>query len=353
MAQNSDFEGISKLWFGMLFLMLAPILEIVGFVVFSFYSPYYSSSFGGISGLSSLSVIIGGLSLLTFILFIPSGAIALPVSETPAEATFLGLIAAAVALGIFGLLKIYSGFSSLKSTDKDVGTKNFGIYTYLFSFIMIIIGGPLLINTSTEVGGVMVLIVGNIFGIIATVFLGIIFYKLGETYNETIIKMGSILFVIPNSNVIGNIIIFMGLNQMKKKLAPPVTYQSFYPPAYQQPYQQPQPSYQPLPQQALPQQTPQSPQIYQIEQGVIGSNGYAKVTLNSSVPANIVSARIDGTNITAINVKPPILQTGKNDVIINFGNVSSLTPGEQYKVILTVNARGNMIDVTTYVNYPS
>lgn len=347
MEQNSEFQGISSLRFGMLFLMLTPILEIIGFAVFSFYNPYYSP-FGGLSGLASLELAIGGgLSWLAFIIIIPASTVPIPVSKTPAEATFIALLTFAFALGIVGLLKINSGFNILNRLGKEVGTPMFAFILYLIYFIMVIIGGPLMLDSDTALGGVIVLIIASIFGLIATVFLAILFYKVGEAYDETITKMRSILSAIPNANVLGNIIIFMGLGKIKNKLAPPITYQPTYAPMYQQP----QSTTQPLFQQPY-QQPQQAPQITQTGQGVIGSNGYAKITLNSPVQADIVSAKISGTNITSISVNPPKLQPGQNDVIINFGNVSSLTPGMQYTVILTINLQGRLMDITTYVTYP-
>jgi len=114
---------------------------------------------------------------------------------------------------------------------------------------------------------------------------------------------------------------------------------------------QPQPIIPPPPPQP-PQPPPQPPSIYQLGQGIIKRDGSTFFTLSSSVYATIISAKIEGTTLTPININPSTIKPGSNEITIKFNDVSSLTPGMPYKIILTVNIEGNIVkEINVYAFY--
>lgn len=225
-----------------------------------------------------------------------------------ARANFIGVIASGIGLlvgivmviligaiiGLIGILRIRSGFSILKSLGRDVGIGETGTTLYLVGLIIIIIGVLLTIVLI----GFPILILGGIIALI-----------------------GGILIVIPIDllNFVGFILAYVGLGKVR-----------------------------PLPTVA---QQPLVPQVYQVGQGTIRNNGYAYITLYSSTPASIISAKIEGANIMSSAINPTVLQIGNNEVTIFFGNVQSLAPNTTYIITLTINIGGNIINISTTAVY--
>lgn len=314
MAQNAELEGIKKMRSGLLFLIIVPLLMFIALIFIM------GTLFAAMASIGSPSSALGlGVSsiLVSVILFILSAV-----------------------LGVVGILRIRTSFGILKSLGKDVGIGGTGATLMLIALILYLIGGILIL----VLVGVAIIVIAYLLALIGIILLGVGFYKVGSTYNESTTKIGGILSAIPIGilTFIGYILVYVGLDKIENILTSPGVYQGYQPPTYQQSYQPSQPTYQP---------PPQAPQIYQTGQGVIRGNGYAQIPIYSSVQVNIVSARIEGTTISSSTINPIITQVGQNEVVIYFGNVSSLTPGGQYKIILKVNVGGSMVDITTYATY--
>ena len=110
------------------------------------------------------------------------------------------------------------------------------------------------------------------------------------------------------------------------------------------------------PKSQTPQLTPQSlsqttPQIYQMGQGVIRSDGIAYLIIYSTTQVLILSARIEGTNINSTNIIPAALIPGQNGVVIKFDNVSSLKPGSTYIIAITINVGGSTSEIKAVAVY--
>ncbi|QXJ31985.1 DUF973 family protein [Saccharolobus shibatae] len=292
--QNTELEGIGKLRGGSLFMILSVLLAAIGILVI-----ISAGVLGGMFSVASGNVggaIAAGIGLLAGIAIV----------------ILIGAI-----IGLVGILRIRSGFSILKSLGRDVGIGETGTTLYLVGLIIIIIGALL----TFVLIGVPILILGEIIALIGGILIGIGFYRVGEIYNEGLVKIGGILIIIPIDilNFIGFILAYVGLGRVR-----------------------------PLP---TPTQQPSVPQVYQVGQGTIRNNGYAYVTLYSSTPATIISAKIEGANIMSSAINPTVLQIGNNEVTIFFGNVQSLAPNTTYIITLTINIGGNIINISTAAVY--
>ena len=304
---QNEFDGINKLRKGTLLLILVPLLEFIGLIqVFSLVT---------LALTGAVSAIAGALATLIAILII--GAI----------------------LGIIGLLNIRGGFRILNNFGRDVGIGYTGTTLYFVSLILILIGAILTI----VLVGVFIIALGEFLVIIADILIGVGYYKVGEIYNESTTKIGGILAAIPIGIVsfIGLILVYIGLGKIKPgaMILPPV--QPGYPPSSINPMGAPMPQTQPN----YPQQ------IYQVGQGIIRGNGYAQISLYSSSQATILSARIEGTTLSSVNVNPVVLQPGQNEVTIQFSYVGSLTPGVNYPITLEVSIGGNMSEIKATAIY--
>jgi len=293
----NESEGINKLRTGSLILVLASILIIVAFFVLLLSLIAVAQS---ITSASSITSSIIGI-LVAFIIVEIIGDIG----------------------GIIGMLNVRKGFGILKSLGRDVGIGYTGA-TLAFVAIGLSILGLLL----TFVGGEALTIVSNIIEFVSNVLIGIGFYKLGEIYNESTIKIGGILVII--IPFIGYILTYTGLGKVNTMAMPPT------PPNYFQ---------------TQPTQTNYPPQIYQVGQGIIRGDGITQISLYSSTQATVLSARIEGTTLSSVNVNPVVLQPGQNEVTIQFSNVSSLTPGSNYLITLVVNIGGNVSEVKAATVY--
>ncbi|QXJ34976.1 DUF973 family protein [Saccharolobus shibatae] len=292
--QNTELEGIGKLRGGSLFMILSVLLAAIGILVIisaGVLGGMFSAASGNVGG-----AIAAGIGLLAGIAIV----------------ILIGAI-----IGLVGILRIRSGFSILKSLGRDVGIGETGTTLYLVGLIIIIIGALL----TFVLIGVPILILGEIIALIGGILIGIGFYRVGELYNEGLVKIGGILIIIPIDilNFVGFILAYVGLGRVR-----------------------------PLP---TPTQQPSVPQVYQVGQGTIRNNGYAYVTLYSSTPATIISAKIEGANIMSSAINPTVLQIGNNEVTIFFGNVQSLAPNTTYIITLTINIGGNIINISTAVVY--
>jgi len=317
---QSEFVGINKLRRGALLLIVTSILlGVIGFI-FGIMLLSTATTFGVSAGVST------NLHTVT--------APTMTSSTTPSQSSSaIGILIAlavvgiiGVILGIVGLLDIRNGFGILKNFGRDVEIGYIGATLYFIALILVALGILIISGSIALIGGILV--------IVSNVLVGIGFYKLGEIYNEGTTKIGGILVAIPISIIsfIGFILAYIGLGNVKPMgtVAPYV-----------------QPNYSPMGIQTIQ----PAYQIYQVGQGIIRGNGYAKISLYSSSQATLLSARIEGTTSTSVYVNPIVLQPGYNEVAIQFNNVSSLTPGSNYLVTLVVNIGGNVSEVKATAIY--
>ena len=299
----SKFEGIDKLRTGALILVMAFIFIIIAFSVYLYSVALVSQS------LSSFLSVLGALT--TYIVIV----------------NVIGLF-----LVLVGLYYLRDGFKMLYDLGLDVESGYTGVrltligivlsFTSLSSLVV-----PLLsIFTSSLIG-----LAGNIIIFIGNVLIGIGFYNLGKEYNEGKTKIGGILLIF--FPPLGYILTYLGLG----KIGQVVTQSSL--------------DWKKATGKGVVITLSSQPQIYQVGQGIIKSNGAATITLYSPTQATILSARIEGTKITSVNINPIVLQPGHNNVTIQFNDVSSLVPYTNYNIILVVNIGGKIAEVRATASY--
>ena len=192
----SETEAVEKMRKGTLFLIIAPILVLIGIVLIGATA---------ISGL--LAVFSSPSSASSYIMAIGDllgGAI-----------VSLIMLIAGIVLGLVGLIKIRSGFKMLVESGKNVGVGYTGVSLVFLSIILDII--------SIALAGVLpaisyLSIISGILGLIGMILVGVGFYKTGKEYNQGLVEAGGILtaiVVIPLLPFIGFILIYVGLGNVK------------------------------------------------------------------------------------------------------------------------------------------
>jgi len=271
----------------------------------------------GIDKLRTGSLILVLASILIIIAFFALVFSLLSAMSSPSISSIMSALVAYIIVeiigdigGIIGMLYLRKGFEILKSLGKDVGIGYTGATLAFIAIALSILGLAL-----TFVGGGALVVASNIIEFVANVLIGIGFYKVGEIYNEGTTKIGGILIII--IPFIGYIIAYTGLGNVT---VPPPT-------------------------------PPSQPAIYQVGQGTIRGDGSAKITLYSNTQATLLSARIEGTTITSVNINPVVIQQGQNEITIQFSDVSSLTPNLNYLITLVANIGGNVTEVKAVAVY--
>lgn len=412
MATTLEQEGIRKFKNGALMLMLSSIFIIAGFVLIlvAGISAVLSgfSSFGSLTGsppsssITSSVLEIGSELLIGFVLILIAPIL-----------NIIGVIFARGGFGILKNIGRDVGIGKTGGTLYLIGLV-LVLLGYIGIFVEILSLGASAVNLNSNsalaaLGGIflagLVVLLGGLLSFIGDIMFSIGIHKLGDVYNEGSVKVGGILLLIafilvigtlvyPYVGLVGFILYFIGsiltyvgarrinplgaipfaqpfVPQYQQPYFPPYqppTYQQFpqtfppmnsQPPTYQ-PYPPNQPPlYQSPPTQSVnppptyqqPPAIPQQPNYPAQSQGEIRRDGYAKLKIYSQSNAIIVSANIQNPNIMATYINPIMLTSGYNDLVLYFGNVSSLTPGQTYPILITMNVNGQMTTMTAYATY--
>jgi hypothetical protein len=231
----------------------------------------------------------------------------------------------ALVFTIISVLKLRSGFRGLETVGKDVGGVT-GTTLWIIGLVLSII--PL---------------IGAILLIIAFILIGLAIRRVGQIYNVGNISNGGILIaigsIIPFAAFIGFILTYLGLGKLLNMMGmggQPMGGTYMGTPTTPYPMQGTMPT------QQLP--------IYQTGQGYIyNNNGTAVVQLYSTQPAQLLSARIEGTTYTTSNFNPNYLQPNTTtQVTINFGPLM-LTVGQTYRIIITTLVGSQTLEIPVYV----
>jgi hypothetical protein len=274
---------------------------------------------------ATIANVLLSISIVSFIGLILSAAFFFPTTSSFADAVAIGSLAVLIILEIITLvftilsiLRLRSGFRGLEDVGKDVGGVT-GTTLWIIGVILAII--PL-------IG-----IVGAILVIIGLILIGLAIRRVGQIYNVSNIRNGGILIaigsVIPFAAFIGFILTYMGLGKLLDMMG-----------------EGGQPTSGPGQGATLTQQLP----VYQSGQGYIYNNsGMAVVQLYSTQPAQLLSARIEGTAHQTTSFNPNYLQSNTTtQVTINFGPLM-LTAGQTYKIIITALVGNQTIEIPVYV----
>ena len=355
---QSEFEGISKLRKGVLVLIIAAILVVVTSILAGF-------TLAGILTLLSKMISVSTLAK-------NPASIASALSSSISSSHFTLMTSALGIIGFASFILVIVGYSYLRRGFKTLNIREgYAGTTLFFSFLVLFILGILIfvgigigaikiapINPKIAHGLFMagvfisVTLVGIAFLllIISNILLGIGFYRVGSKYDESVSKVGGILVLLAGMlpilfilmpltiSAVASFLYFLGIifvyaGLMRIRVAQKIQQQAQVISTAQQ-----------------PQQT-FIPQIYQVGQGIIRSDGFAHLIIYSNTQVLILSARIESTNINSVNILPVTLIPGQNGVIIKFDNVSSLKPGTAYVIAITINVGGNISEIKAVAVY--
>ncbi len=254
---------------------------------------------------------------------------------------FLALILFAVFLLITGiiellaLLRLRDGFGLLVSANRDVGIGRTGTTLILVGTILEIIAA--LFALVSLLAAIPLLIVAAILSFIGTILLGIGLYKVGSIYQDTLTKVGSIVFILGSIlfislgvgagstsrafnllEFIGVILVYVGTGHILQKLSSYATAG------------------------ATPSYAPTGPAGS--TQNFIRGNGIATLTFYSQYQGTILSVQILGTQYITAAATPNTVGIGNNAITVNFNGPVSLSPGMTYTVRINLS-NGAFVDV--------
>ena len=235
---------------------------------------------------------------------------------------------------LFAIPPLKNAFQGFLQTGKNVSSGLTGANILPWGYLLVFIGGIL-----TFIGiGFIFIILGGLLEFVAGILIGLAIYNLGQFYKSDLMWVSGILIIIPFTNFIGWILLYVSIDDVVNKIRG-----GFMPmqPAYQ-PYT-PQPPYQ-TPQQFV--------SVYQTGNGQLTQDGKAIFNLYSTGQIQIVSASIDNTTIAVgpDKITPQLLVQGNNTVTIQFPPLMNLGFIKQnvYTITLTL-ANGQSVKV--YVTF--
>jgi hypothetical protein len=188
----------------------------------------------GIIGIA-LSLIVpavfgfGFASMFTITSGVPSVGGLLFISEIVAIVGFL--------IGFVSIMLVRSGFKTLSAVDRGFSTPSTlvlaffaGLGLFAIAFVVLLVfflglaGSPTPGTIPTSAFGeiltaLALFIIGGIAALIGVIGLILGLWRAGERYDETILKVGGILFIIPYVDFVAPILVFIGALNAQKKVA--------------------------------------------------------------------------------------------------------------------------------------
>lgn len=301
MSYNVELNGLEKLKNGSLYSVFAAFLFFVVLVLFiaaaTVMGTFGTSSFSSYPNSAALS--IAGIGIIILII--------------------------AVIFSILSIINLRSGFSLLSSVSQNVGVGKTGTTLWILTIISaILLSIPLAIALGPG-GVILVEIIVGILSIVANILIGIGFYNVGNLYKSTSTKVGGILIAIPLIPFIGFILTYIGMGEIIRKVRSGVSLMQGL---------SPQPVNAPI-------------VIYQSQpSGTISPNGVLTFQVYSNVLAQLLSATIEGLNVSTSSFNPQIIQPNQPVNVVAYFNPLPITQGVMYRVIVTASAGGTIIRFT-------
>ena len=145
-----------------------------------------------------------------------------PLTAIPAL-FFVALIG--IIIGFISILLYRAAFRDLREVDGRFGTP----YTFTTVFLiglaililalLLLLGGVAALSLSLVLFGAVLAIIAAILVVLGDI-IGIILglWRVGERYDNTLIKVGAIFYIIPYLDVLAPVLVFIGANSVAKKL---------------------------------------------------------------------------------------------------------------------------------------
>ena len=92
-------------------------------------------------------------------------------------------------------------------------------FAVLILALLLVLGGVVALSLSLVLFGAVLVIIAAILlllGDIVGIILGL--WRVGVRYNNTLIKVGAIFYIIPYLDVLAPVLVFIGANSVEKKL---------------------------------------------------------------------------------------------------------------------------------------
>ena len=156
----------------------------------------------------------------------------------------VGLLAGGLVIGIVSYIFFYLGFRAIRRGAPDFGAPTTLVMLGLIGFAMLALGivvivGSVLsaVNSATSgmvssisigglLGGLALIGLGGLLALIGVIGLILGNWRAGKRYDETSLKIGAILTIIPYLSIVGYILLLFGYMRAGKKLqsgwSPPV-----------------------------------------------------------------------------------------------------------------------------------
>jgi len=248
---RSDVEGVGNLKVGALLGLLTQIMFWVGFAIFyAIFNALRAS--GPLNGMGTGPTIPSWITVNTFYLAV-------------------GLLAGGLVIGMISYIFYYLGFRAIRRGDPEFGAPTtlmlIGLISYLMTAlgIVVIIGtivsainsaaagtvtpGAVSLDLSAILGGLALIGLGAILALIGVVGLVLGNWRCGSRYEESMLKAGAILTIIPFVSIVGYVLLLVGYVKAGSKLrtgwAPPSSIRGvgYSGSSYPSPYGAPAPSW--------------------------------------------------------------------------------------------------------------
>ncbi len=186
---------------------------------------------GSIIGIIGVALSLFSVSLLYSFLFAFTS-----LSTTASLSGIIGylvVLMVGVILGIVSLVLYRHSFKDLMTVDHNsfktpasfVRLFYIGLIIFIVALVVLVIGAAIAIG-SLQVGFFLIMgIIAGILSFVAVVLLilGIIgvilgLWRAGTRYDNTLIKIGGILYIIPYASIIAPILVFIGANSVEKQM---------------------------------------------------------------------------------------------------------------------------------------
>ncbi len=198
-----------------MFALLSLIGTVLGLAVEFGVGPFYNYSAFGLTSTSATSLSTATVVLLTGLLLL--GVVFSVVSLIVLRQGFVQLRphdsrfstpATLVLLGVIGLLLLFLGLIALLSALASLIACAAGATTVPTSCV----------NVGALLGGIGLAGIGAILALIGIIggILGL--WRVGERHDQTMIKVGAILWIFPFLNIVGLVLILWGLSQARERL---------------------------------------------------------------------------------------------------------------------------------------
>lgn len=182
---------------------------------------------------ASLLGIIGIVLAIAGLGAIETAVLSTAISGNPTAAIppLLFVAIVGVLIGFISILLYRAGFRSLREIAPDQFSTPYTFTTVLLVGIALLALGLLIVIAGTVGLSLSSLLIGAVFIIIGVILLflgdiiGIILglWRVGTRYDNTLIKVGAIFFIIPYLDVLAPILVFVGANSVEHQIGGPIT----------------------------------------------------------------------------------------------------------------------------------